>query len=341
MVLGAAGRCGRGIARELAARSIAPIAVSRTGAQVEGARAVQAADVEAMGALIEEERPAVVVNTIGPFVTTALPITRACIAAGAHYVDLSNELRSVLDVLALDAGASCLVPGAGYGFAGTECLVRLLCEGREPAARVRVDSLPHISEGGTVGEALAGSLVDSIAAGGRKYAGGQLVRASFGGSAIELTLPDGTRRKTTSVPTGDLDGARRASGAPDVIAASSEVPSTALSRVMMPVVSSLLSRRGIRDWSVRKLAAMKIPEPKPENARPTWSHARVEWADGTVREGWLRTEDAMRFTVKSIVEVAARLARGEGKPGAHTACGLFGWELAEAAGAELTPLRSA
>ena len=42
----------------------------------------------------------------------------------------------------------------------------------------------------------------------------------------------------------------------------------------------------------------------------------------------------MDFTVKAATEVALRLARGEGKPGAYTPGALFGAALAVEAGGE-------
>ena len=54
-----------------------------------------------------------------------------------------------------------------------------------------------------------------------------------------------------------------------------------------------------------------------------------------IRTGFLRAGDGMDFTTKVLAETALRLARGEGKPGAHTPCELFGVELATDAGAEL------
>jgi hypothetical protein len=53
-----------------------------------------------------------------------------------------------------------------------------------------------------------------------------------------------------------------------------------------------------------------------------------------VREGWLRTGEGMTFTVGAVTEVAQRLAKGEGRPGAFTPARLFGPEVALAAGAE-------
>jgi len=82
-------------------------------------------------------------------------------------------------------------------------------------------------------------------------------------------------------------------------------------------------------------AAEASLSPKPDR-RFTWSRARVRTTSGETRTAWLRAGDAMDFTVGAVAEVASRLARGEGRPGAYTPGALFGPELAEAAGAELS-----
>ena len=84
---------------------------------------------------------------------------------------------SVIDLLALHDEAkvagSCLVTGAGYGFLATESVVLKLCQDRPAASRVRVDTAPVISQGGVMlGSAVAASVVDSLAAGGRRYENG-------------------------------------------------------------------------------------------------------------------------------------------------------------------------
>jgi len=184
-----------------------------------------------------------------------------------------------------------------------------------------------------LGSAVAASVVDSLAAGGRRYDNGRLVRADVGGDAQTLTLPDGARVVTGSAPSADLEGARRASRAPFVVAASSAVPSTPLSRLVVPILSVLVSWSPLRDFAVRRLAQVRSPKPTHDRTA-SWGHARIEWPDGTVREGWLRAGDGMVFTASVAAEVAARLAQGNYRPGAYTAGALFGPELAEAAGAQ-------
>ena len=64
------------------------------------------------------------------------------------------------------------------------------------------------------------------------------------------------------------------------------------------------------------------------------TNARVECADGTIQEGWLRVGDAQVFTGAVPAEVARRLLAGEGRPGAFTPAALFGPWLALACGGE-------
>lgn len=345
-ILGATGRSGRAIAAQVAARGHVPVLVGRDPARLRtvadgldgGARIVSAGSVAATAAALAADAPAVVVNTIGPFGTTAPPIV-AALAPGTHYVDLANDVPAVTGLLdrhdeAVAAGRS-LVTGGGYGVYGTESVVLALCAGRPAPARVRVDAIPAIVSGDdAVGAALAATLVDVLAGGGRRYERGRLVRSRLGSGVERRTLPDGTTVRTMAAPTGELAAARRASGAPFVVAASSELPSGPAVRAILPVLAALLSLPPVRRAATRRLARLRVP-PGPRPRAHTWAYARVEDADGGVREGWLRAGDASEFTSGVAAEVACRLARGEGRPGAWTPGALFGPGLATDLGAEL------
>ncbi|GAA4668723.1 MULTISPECIES: saccharopine dehydrogenase NADP-binding domain-containing protein [Amycolatopsis] len=345
-VLGGTGRTGRVIAEELLARGMSPVLVGRDQARLDelaeklGARTRVVASASAVPAAVAEERPSVVVNTIGPFSGTALPIARACLR-GTHYLDLSNELAAVTGVLDLHeeavAAGSCLVPGAGFGVLGTESVVLRLCAGQPAPERVRVDAVASVAmEEGIFGEALAASLLDGLTGGSRRYAGGRLVRARLGSGFERLTLPDGTTVGTTAWPSGELEVACRASGAPDVVAATGAMPSGRLVRALLPGVAALVSVPPLRRALKRRLAAMRV-KARPAPREFTWARARAWWPDGSTREGWLRAGEGMAFTAAVAAEVAARLARGEGRPGARTPGAMFGPELAEAAGGRFVP----
>lgn len=345
-VLGATGRTGRAVAARLAADGVPPVLVGRDRERLrqvggtlghgEGVRLVVADTPEAIAAEIVRQRPAVVINTLGDYVRTALPIVRACLPGG-HYVDFAADLGAVLRLTALhqeaqDAGST-LVTGAGFGVLGTEAVVARLCEGRPVPSRVRADAVASVAtEPGRLGEALAASIVDVVTAGGRRYSAGRLVRRRLGADAYRLTLPDGETVTSVGVPSGELYAAHRVSGAPDVVVASTLVPSASAVRALLPAVGALLRIPLLRRPVIARLARMES-EAAPRPRAHTWGHAVVTWPDGTEREGWLRAGDAMDFTAAVAAGVAERLVRGEGKPGASTPAAAFGAGLAVEAGA--------
>ena len=352
-ILGGAGRSGQVIAAELRQRDLEPVLVgrdssrlARVAAQVGAERTVTAASIDAMAAEIERQRPAVVINTIGPFTSTSVPLARACLP-GSHYLDLANDIGAVLAVLAmnveaLDAGRS-LVTGAGFGVTATESVVVALCAGRPRPSAVRVDMVPSLeTSDGVIGVALASTILSGLPGvpGGGRYAGrrfrdGRLVRTAVGGHPRSLDLPDGSRVTTAVIPLGELIAAQRASEAPSVVATSSEAPSTPLFRAAFPLAGVLLSVPPVRRFAVRRLAAVKTTA-RPRPREHSWGHARIEWPDGTVREGWLQVGEAQGFTGAVPAEVARRLLAGEGSAGAHTPAALFGPGLAESCGGQLS-----
>ncbi len=352
-ILGATGRSGRAIAAALTGAGLSPVLVGRDTVRLRRVatslgrdlRIVTAGSVSAAIGELLRSRPAVVINTIGPFSETALPIARACLP-GAHYVDISNELFSVIALLKLhDEAASSgrtFVTGAGFGVLATESIVLKLCEGQPPAASVRVDAMATVeAEPGHMGSALAATIVGVLAAGGRRYEHGQLVRSRLLSDLESLTLPDGSCVKTATGPSGELEAARRASGASFAVAASSMVPASPMLRAVLPAVLPLLKITPLRNLALRQVAGIEFKpkqrsEVKPEKRRRefSWAHARVQWASGANREGWLRTGDAHVFATNVAVEVAKRLVRDEGRPCAYTPGALFGPDLAVDAGGQ-------
>jgi hypothetical protein len=220
-----------------------------------------------------------------------------------------------------------------------ESVALWLCRDEPVPESVRVDAVPSLGlEEGPLGEALAATLLEGFAAGGtagRHYRGGRLVPVRLAGDLLRLRLPDGEEVTTVSVPFGDLVAAQRVTGAPDVIAGSSEAPSSSLVRAVIPVAAVLLRNGPVRRFAIRRLAAVRLAA----TARPrahSWAHASARWSDGRVREGWLRLGDAQEFTGAVPAELVRRLLDGEGTPGATTPATLFGTGLAEACGGEFS-----
>lgn len=340
-VLGATGRTGREIAARIATRGGTPVLVGRNADRLRKTAAdlglgdVEVVVTDDLPGEIARRRPAVVVNTIGGYAETAVPIARACLPGG-HYVDLANDLVAMPRLLALHdeavAAGSTFVTGAGFGVLGTEAVVARLCADRPTPSQVRVDAMASLAiDGGQLGEALALSIVSGLTTGGLRYKDGRIVPTRLAADPREHALPDGQKAKSAGGPTGELLAAHLASGAPDVVATNGLMPTAPVIRALLPLAGTLLKIPALRRFAVRRMAAVELkPTPRPRDH--SWGHALVTWADGTVREEWLRTGDAMEFTSSATAETAVRLARGEGRAGAYTPARALGPELAEAAG---------
>lgn len=348
-VLGGTGRVGRGVAADLAGRGVQTVMVGRDAGRLAaaaaplGLRTVVASTAAETVAAIERDRPRVVVNTIGPFVTTAAPLLEVCTRIGTSYVDLANDVAAALSLLgqheaAVAAGCT-LVTGAGFGVVATESVVARLCEGEPAPTHVRVDAVPAAAlEPGSFGEALAGTIVEGLPGvdGGRRYQGrryraGRLAPAPVGGEPQRLTTPDGDHVLTSAMPLGDLVAAQRGSRAPSVLAASSELPSATAARLGLRFGMSLLGVAAVRRLARTHLAQIQLAA-RPAPRSHSWGHAQVNWADGRIREGWLQLGEAQAVTITLMAEVVARLLAGTGRPGAYTPVALFGPSLAESSG---------
>ena len=342
-ILGATGRSGRAITAALSGMGVTPVAVGRDAARLAAAfpdtvRTVVAGSVTAMAAAIHAQRPAVVINTVGPFAATAEPIARACLP-WSHYLDLANDVTAFSTVLDLHERAVAvdrsLVVGAGFGVLATEGAITALCAERPVPQRVRVDMVPSVaSEDGVVGEALAATIIDGLPEGGRRYVDGRLERVGWGHDAETLQLPDGDTVTTGGMPFGDLVAARRVSGAPTVVAASTLAPTGAAIRALLPVAGAALSVAPVRGFARTRLAAVRTRAGERPREH-SWGHARAQWADGTIREAWLRAGSASVMTASTAAAVAVGLAEGRGRSGAHTPVAALGLGIVNAAGAEL------
>lgn len=342
-ILGATGRVGRAVAARLVESNIVPVLVGRNRERLSQLAAslerepqtIVAASPKEIATEISRQRPVLVINTIGPFTETTVLIARACLPC-SHYIDLANDVISVSALLDLHeeaiAAGRTLVTGAGFGVLATESVVMKLCQDRPTPDRVRTDALASVEiEAGVIGEALAATIIDGLPYGGRSYKHGRLVRNRVGSSLTTILLPNGSCVATASVPFGELVAAQRASGAPSVLAASSEIPTSPAVQAIFAFAIALSHIKPLRTFAKRQLARLKISARKRPREH-SWGHASVHWLDGTEQQGWLRTGDAQAFTATVAATVAERLLQGKGRPGAYTPGALFGPELAEAAG---------
>jgi short subunit dehydrogenase-like uncharacterized protein len=311
LLLGAAGNSGRAIAADLAARGLSVLLAGRrrgpledlaralaAGGATTGVRTVDVSDAASLAEAIAGV--GVVLNTIGPFARQAGRIIGACLAAGVSYVDIANEWAAVRGLLDRDqqarAHAVTLVTGAGFGPAATETLVlRLVGQLGAVPDLVRVAATPQVTRRS---EGVRQTIQESLSQGAITYRDGQVVREALGSGATVLTF-GGAQRPMLPGPVGDLEAARLASGAANVVA--------------------------------------YIADPAaPSSGTGSCAWAEVVAPDGHIAAAELVTGEGVRATAAIAAETARRVLAGA-KPGAWTPGQLFGAALvSDATGARVT-----
>lgn len=145
LVYGASGHTGRFVVDELVARGVPVVAAGRDAGRL-AAAVGRHAEVERR--VFDLDAPnlrgaAVVVNTAGPFLDTALPLGTAAVAAGAHYLDVAAEQGAVqqvhdrLHAPAVEAGVAVVPASAFYGGLA-DLLVTAALDGARVAEEVAV-----------------------------------------------------------------------------------------------------------------------------------------------------------------------------------------------------------
>jgi short subunit dehydrogenase-like uncharacterized protein len=311
LLLGAAGNSGALIGAELAARGLSVRLAGRRAAplddlaQVLNARGAdtqaRAVDVDEPGSLSAALAGArLVLNTVGPFTRRAGPVLAACLAAGVPYVDIANEFPAVWGLLDRDEDARehgvVLVTGAGFGPAATETLVLRLVGGTEGVPlRVRVAAAAAVTRRS---EGVAQTVRETLGRGAITYRDGGLVHEPLGSGRTVLTF-GGAARPVFPAPVGDLEAARRAGGAADVVAYQQDPAA-------------------------------------PTAGTESVAWAEVTGADGLIRTAELRVGEGVRATAAIAAETTRRVLAGAA-PGAWTPGRLFGAALVpEATGALIT-----
>jgi short subunit dehydrogenase-like uncharacterized protein len=311
LLLGAAGNSGALIGAELAARGLSVRLAGRRPAPLDDlAQVLTAQGANAQAWPVDLDEPSslsaalagtrVVLNTVGPFTRRAGPVIAACLAARVPYVDIANEFPAVWGLLDRDGDARergvVLVTGAGFGPAATETLVLRLGALVDGAPlRVRVAAAAAVTR---QSDGVAQTVRETLGQGAITYRDGRLVREPLGSGATVLTF-GGAARPVFPAPVGDLEAARRASGAADVVAYQ-------------------------QDPTARATGTESV----------AW--AEVTGPDGQTRTAELRVGEGVRATAAIAAETTQRVLAGAA-PGAWTPGGLWGAALVrQATGARIT-----
>ncbi len=325
LVYGAYGYTGRLIVERAVREGDAPIVAGRREAP---ARALaeahglpwRAFDLDAPRELARGlEGVALVLHCAGPFSRTSAPMVSACLAVGAHYLDITGEIDVFEAVLARREAAAragvVLLPGAGFDVVPSDCLAARLAE-RLPGA-VELE-LAFTTLGGRMSAGTTKTMVEALGHGCRVRRDGRIVTVPAASIEREVPFPSGPRR-VVAIPWGDVSTAYHTTGIPDVTVY------TPLARGAAPLLRTLdvvrpLWRAPVVQRTLQRQVERWVDGPSEVEAAAARTElwGRVRHARGASASGTLVVPEGYRFTAEAALACADRVLAGEVPPGAWT-----------------------
>jgi short subunit dehydrogenase-like uncharacterized protein len=192
---------------------------------------------------------------------TATPLAEACLSAGVHYLDIGNELQVFRTLYELHQRAQrarvAIIPGVGFGVVATNCLARYVSDAVGGAEHLEVATRAATAQ---QGPGIAASVRENLPYGGWTRQAGHLQSCPLGSGMVTITLPDGPCR-VMPFPTGDLEAAFQATGAPG-ITAYSPIPGDPAARNRKPQIKSLPDPRPTGHSGGHEPPARTAPPPR-------------------------------------------------------------------------------
>lgn len=266
----------------------------------------------------------VVLNAAGPFIATTQPLLSACLEVGAHYLDISGEVKAFElaaqhHAAARDANLTVL-PGVGFDVVPSDCLCVHVQRRLPPAQKLRiaVSGLELMSPGSVR------SLVAEIGQQTKVRRAGVLQDVAPGRLVRNFDFGTGPRA-CVAVSWGDLVTAHYSTGALDIETYFEATPAiwaaTQAGRSFgffydLPWVKAGLQRQ------------MQLLRPEPtlaeRSARQACLVVEAEDAAGRVAASRLTTPEAYTLTAETAIAISKRVLSGDVEPGFQTPARLFG-----------------
>jgi len=344
MIYGANGYTGELAAREAVARGLRPVLAGRNARAVAELALELGLDSRAFAlddpaaAAHGVAGMAAVLHCAGPFVRTSRPMVDACLAAGAHYLDITGEIAVFTAILspasgrgeAARAAGVALLPGVGFDVVPSDCLAARLAAALPGATEL---DLAFANDGGPMETRMSRgtlkTMIESLPAAGAVRRDGRIVPVplAYDARVIDFGGRLGERWAMT-IPWGDVATAYYSTGIPN-IRVYTGTPPAAIRRARR--LSPLLPLAG---WApVKRFLARRVDRGEPGPSAAVRATARVHlWGEvrnvasgaGAAVAATLETPEGYAFTAVSSVECARRAAAGLVPPGAWTPSRAFG-----------------
>lgn len=333
LLYGATGYTGKLIAQEAVRRGMRPILAGRN---LEKLRTLaEELNLEFRSFSLGESTAkhlsgiSLVLHCAGPFEKTARPMIRACLDAGAHYLDITGEISVFEYTHSLDEEARqkqlILCSGVGFDIIPTDCTALKLKKAMPDATEL---SLGFDSDSG-ISPGTMKTMVEGLGGGNVIRENGRLITVPIG--KHQRTIDFGRGKKAAmAIPWGDVSTAYYTTGIPTI---KTWIPMPKLASKgarLLNFTRPLASSEKVKK-SLLRLVDQRVDGPD-ETARANtrahiWGEARN--ARGDIKTCRIDTANVYDLTVYGALEMVQRLLSADFTGGSYTPAALFGPELLE------------
>ena len=250
-------------------------------------------------------------------------IASACLAAKAHYLDITGEIAVFESVLARDAEAKragvALLPGVGFDVVPTDCLAALLHEQLPDATELQLAF--HAPRAG-LSRGTMKTVLEGIGDGGAIRRDGRIVRVPTAYDVREIPFSSGPRTAMT-IPWGDVATAFHTTGIPNIRVYRSTSPKTIRRMRLMRPLLPLASWRPIARYLDQRANQIAGPNAEHRAQSRMYLWGRVTNARGDEKTMTLTVSEGYTFTVESALLAVQRVLAAP-RAGAFTPARFFG-----------------
>ena len=331
MIYGANGYTGKLIAREAKRRGLSPVLAGRSESVATLAEELdlqhRVFDLSDAAALrLGLDGMGMVLHCAGPFSATSAPMLEACLAVGAHYLDITGEIDVFAHCHAQDARAIergiVVLPGAGFDVVPTDCLAAMLKRDLPGA----IELVLAFEAGGGPSPGTAKTSVEGLGNGGRARIDGKLVRVPLAWKSRSFER-DGQSRSAMTIPWGDVYTAFVSTGIPNIEVYMAVSPQTIANVRRMRMLGPLLRTSFVQNRMKRRVEkTVRGPSDDRRDSTVTHVWGKVRDANGREVKRQLVTPNGYALTVTASLGIVERLLRGAAPAGFNTPSQLMGAE---------------
>lgn len=321
MLYGATGYTGQLVAEEAVKRGHKPLLAGRSAAKLKPLAerlnleyvAVSLDDADALAKAVS--RVKLVYHSAGPFVDTSDPMLKACLASGAHYLDITGEIAVFQNAFRYGDAARekeiAIISGVGFDVIPSDCLIKYVADQLPDATHLEValDALGAANTGMNISAGTAKSILGFLPAlGNLVRRDGKLTSIPFGTGARQFYFKSG-ERWAMPVPWGDLEVGAHTTGIPNITTyLTFPRPMIRATRVLGGALRGLL-KVGLVRGAASRLVERFFPGPSEavREAGRSFIYASVRNAKGETRQAWMETAEGYQFTVLAAPLVVERI----------------------------------